>query len=262
MKIIVKYAAKYFLVFFLLFPCHASAKTQTLVATHKYQMGDNDSRNDARRMCFLEAKRKVIEKAGTYIKTYTQVKNYQLTKDEIEVYSAALLKVETVKENWKLSGATMAVEITVKAEVDTSYIEKQLSLIKKDKSVQTKIKNQQFQIKDLERKVIQLQKSLGTVDATKAAVLRKDRNVTFKRIDTLEAKKIEIQTRIKKRSRDAKMYVEMGMTKKDVINLLGKPDGKSIPGERFDTFLYGLTRLYFSPDGVVIDIYTMFDKKK
>ena len=247
MKIIEKYAVKYFVVFFLLFPCLASAKTETIVATHKYQMGDNDSRNDARRMCFLEAKRKVIEKAGTYIESYTQVKNYQLTKDEIEVYSAALLKVETIKENWKLSGATMAVEITVKAEVDTSYIEKQLSLIKKDKSVQTKIKNQQFQIKDLELKVIQLQKSLGSVDATKASELRKERNVTFKRIDSLEAKKIEIQKRIQTKSRDACKYVEKGMTKNDIKSLIGSPDGDAYG----QIWYYGNINIYFNPGDLV-----------
>ena len=255
MKIIVKYAAKYFVVSFLLFPCLASAKTETLVATHKYQMGDNDSRNDARRMCFLEAKRKVIEKAGTYIKTYTQVKNYQLTKDEIEVYSAALLKVETVKEDWKLSGATMAVEITVKAAVDTSYIEKQLSLIKKDKSVQTKIKNQQFQIKDLERKVIQLQKSLGTVDATKAAELRKDRNVTFKQIDSLQAKKIAILEKVKAKSRDACKLISKGMTKVDVLSLLNKPDGDDnnygIRSEFSREWYYGTITVRYNYGGIV-----------
>ena len=250
MKIVVKYAAKYFVVFFLLFPYLANAKTETLVATHKYQMGDNDSRNDARRMCFLEAKRKVIEKAGTYIKTYTQVKNYQLTKDEIEVYSAALLKVETVKEDWKLSGASMAVEITVKAEVDTSYMEKQLSLIKKDKSVQTKIKNQQFQIKDLERKVIQLQKSLGSVDATKASELRKERNVTFKQIDLLQEKKIEIRKRIQTRSRDACKHVETGMTKSDIRSLIGKAD----TANRY-AWYYGKTKIDFNLGQMVESVY-------
>ena len=52
------------LVFVLLLPAKAFAKTEVIYATHKSVMGDNDSKNDVRRMCFLEAKRKVLERAG------------------------------------------------------------------------------------------------------------------------------------------------------------------------------------------------------
>lgn len=77
-------------------PLTISAEIETISATHKYVMGDNDSKNDARRMCFMEAKRKVLEKAGSYIESNTTVKNYQLAKDEIIAYSAALLKFASV----------------------------------------------------------------------------------------------------------------------------------------------------------------------
>ena len=48
----------------LIFPIVALAATKTITVTHTYVMGDNDSRNDARRICFLEAKRKVLEQAN------------------------------------------------------------------------------------------------------------------------------------------------------------------------------------------------------
>ncbi len=105
-------------------------------------MGDNDSKNDARHMCFIEAKRKVLEKAGTFIESRTEIKKYRLSQDEIYAYSAVLLKIETVKEDWKFIGENMAIIISVKADVDTSYIDKQLTKIKTDTSVQEKIKDQ------------------------------------------------------------------------------------------------------------------------
>ena len=192
-------------------------------ATHKYIMGDNDSKNDARRMCFLEAKRKAIEKAGTYIESLTEVKDARLTKDEVRAYSSALLKVETVKENWKLVGDNMAVILKVKADVDTSHILKELSKIKGDSSVQVKIMAQQMRLKDLESKVVVLQKQLGRVDAPKAATLRKDRNVVFRQIDELEAKKIAILSKIESKTRDAIKLVERGMTREEVKSLVGEP---------------------------------------
>ena len=166
----------------ILIPSISHAKTEIIFADHKYVMGDNDSKNDARRMCFLEVKRKVLEKAGTYIDSHTQAKNYQLTKDEINSYAAALLKVETVKEEWKFVGENMAIFMTVKAEVDSSYIEKQLAKIKEDVSVQKKIKEQQSQLDELERRFLDLQKQLEKADSSKTLILRKESDEVFQEI--------------------------------------------------------------------------------
>ena len=59
------------IVLLLLIPSLSIAETKTIYASHEYIMGDNDSKNDARHMCFLEAKRKALEKAGTYISSHT-----------------------------------------------------------------------------------------------------------------------------------------------------------------------------------------------
>jgi len=45
----------------LIVPTGAFAEVQTTTATHTYILGDNDSRNDARQLCILQAKRKVLE---------------------------------------------------------------------------------------------------------------------------------------------------------------------------------------------------------
>jgi hypothetical protein len=82
----------------LVLPTAAFAATKTITVTHTYAMGDNDSRNDARRLCFLEAKRKVLEQAGTFIQSSSEVINFQLTKDQMPSYSAAIVSVETVNE--------------------------------------------------------------------------------------------------------------------------------------------------------------------
>ena len=90
------------------------AATQTITATHTYVMGDNDSRNDARRLCFLEAKRKVLEQAGTFIQSSSEVKNFELTKDQITSYSAAILSVETIQESYDSRNGQNTLTLTVK----------------------------------------------------------------------------------------------------------------------------------------------------
>ena len=96
-----------------------------------------------------------------------------------------------------------------------------------------------------------LQKQLANVDAIKAAPLRKDRNILFKQISELEAKKIEIVERVQKRSRDAKKYITQGMTQHDVRSLLGKPDGVDV----FGHWYYGKTCVHFNTAGIVTGVY-------
>lgn len=206
-----------------LIPCISHAKIETIFANHVYLMGDNDSKNDARRICFIEAKRKVIEKAGTYIESYTQVNNFQLTKDEISTYSAALLKVETVTEEWKFVGQNMAIDISVKAEVDTGEIQDQLSKINRDKNIQYKIKEQQKQLEDLERKFLNLQNKLSSADSSEALVLRKEKNIVFKEIESIQAKKIQITLQINTTTKNVIDFIELGMTPSEVESLVGKP---------------------------------------
>ena len=237
----------------ILIPGISHAKTETIFADHKSVMGDNDSKNDARRMCFLEAKRKVLEKAGTYIESHTQAKNYKLTKDEINSYASALLKVETVKEEWKFVGENMAVFMTVKADVDTGYVEKQLAEIKKDASVQKKIKDQQAQIQELERRFFDLQKQLGAADSSKALPLRKERKEVFKEIDDIETRHKNVIGNLelpKRKAASVKLakrilaYVETNMTPEEVKYILGEPDTESEY-----KLEYGDFNIHFTNDG-------------
>ena len=207
----------------------------TITAEHKYIMGDNDSKNDARRMAFLEAKRRVLEKSGSFIETLTEVRNYQLSKDEIKSYSAALLKIETTKEKWSFVGENMAITVFVKALIDTSFIEKQFKKIKGSSVTQKKIKDQQDQLSKLEKIVVKLQKELGSKDTPEVAVLRKERNVVFKQIDALQAKKIAIMEKINILSKNIDL-IEIGMTLGEVKSLLGKPRSNRFTGYNYGRY--------------------------
>ena len=119
------------------------AKSDTITATFKYTLGDNDTRNDAKRIAFMEAKRRLSEQAGVFIESETTVVNSQLSRDEIKSYTAALLKVVVEKEEFQIAGENQSVIVTVKADIDTEEMARTLSEIRKDLTLQKKIKEQQ-----------------------------------------------------------------------------------------------------------------------
>ena len=248
-------AISVFSIILLCFASIANAEIKTITATHTYKMGDNDSRNEARRICFLEAKRSVLEKAGTYIESRTEIKNYKLSKDEVSAYSAALLSVETVNEKWE----DMSITMNVKATVDTDYIGKQIAKIKKDTSVQNEIKGQQERILELEKAVASMQKKLKSANVTDAEPLKKERNVVVKQIDTLEAKKIEIIEKIHTKTLNARKLITRGMSTNDVRSLLGPPDGTENKwfahlSAFVNVWHYGTTKVIFNPANIVDSI--------
>jgi hypothetical protein len=60
-----------------LLPTPSIAKTEVVYASYKYVMGDNDTKNDAKRLCFLEAKRRCLEKVGSYVESLSEVQDYK-----------------------------------------------------------------------------------------------------------------------------------------------------------------------------------------
>ena len=79
-------------------PCGAArpgrAAVQEIQATGRYHLGDNDTRIDGHRLALMDAKRNALEKAGTYVESITEVKDFQLTRDDIRTYTAGIIAVE------------------------------------------------------------------------------------------------------------------------------------------------------------------------
>ena len=209
--------------FFVLTALPVEAATQTITATHTYVMGDNDSRNDARQLCFLVAKRKVLEQAGSFIQSSSEVRNFDLTKDQITSYSAAVLSVEIVKEDYGFTNGHNSLTLTVKADVDVADVQKRLAAIVADKGLQGKIEGQQQQIKQLEQQVQALNSRLSVAPVSSTGELRKERNIVFGNIEELENKKLAAMQAITEKTELIRRYIVPRMTAKEVQGILGSP---------------------------------------
>src|SRR3989344_4663107 len=79
---------------FLFFPSFGFAETKEIISEGTYNMGDGETPGVAESRALLQAKRIALEQAGTYVESYTKVKNLQLTEDEIKVLSSGIMEVE------------------------------------------------------------------------------------------------------------------------------------------------------------------------
>ncbi|MFH2013228.1 MAG: DUF4384 domain-containing protein [Pseudomonadota bacterium] len=108
------------IIFMLLMPINIYAAQSTITESEGYAcMGDDKSRKETEQAAMTDAKKRAIEFMSTYIKTESQVKNFQLEKDLVSAYSNATVKViQEIEKNWyKDAAAGDCYKIKIKAEV-------------------------------------------------------------------------------------------------------------------------------------------------
>jgi hypothetical protein len=228
-------------------PTGAFAEVQTITATHTYILGDNDSRNDARHLCFLQAKQKVLEQAESFIQSHSVINSFELTKDQMTSYSAAVLSVELVKEDLDLSDGQYTLTLTVKADVDVEQVNALLAAIVADKNLADRVAQQQQQIRGLEEQVQSLNSHLSIATSGAASKLRKERTVVFENTAGLDRMQLVATQRISREKETIQQKTEMilkyvlhDMTPQEVLSLVGEPVKKWL----FSSSGFGLNWYY------------------
>ncbi|MFH1148007.1 MAG: hypothetical protein V1736_09925 [Pseudomonadota bacterium] len=134
-------------------PLQVFGAPREVQAAGRYAMGDSDSKQDAKRMALLEAKRMALEECGTYLESDSEVKNFQLTKDEISSLAAGIISVQVLDEKWEVKDENMVVTICIKAAIDTSGMEKKIASLRENKEGIDETNELKKQLADLQRQV-------------------------------------------------------------------------------------------------------------
>jgi tetratricopeptide (TPR) repeat protein len=145
------------------------AEPSVIVSEGKYVMGDLDSRKDAKALALIEAKRLALEQAGTYIQSSSEVKDFQLSRDQVNTLASGIMSVEVLKEDWKLSGENMVVTMQIRATIDTSHIKDRITRINESENTES-FKEIQNQMAALQKELAELktQRQNETVKGAKA----------------------------------------------------------------------------------------------
>lgn len=100
MKRAVKMFTYLLFIFALSTPSFTLAANKTFIKEYTYQASEDDSRNSSRVIALREVKRLLLEELGTYLESKTEVKNFQLTRDQITTLTAGIVQTEIIEEKW------------------------------------------------------------------------------------------------------------------------------------------------------------------
>jgi len=154
------------------------AETKTIVAEAIYSMGDGETPSSAEAMVLQKAKQLALEEAGTYVESYTHVRNLDLTIDEIKTIAGGVMKTEIVEQSRTLEGSGTRFYIKIRALVTTDKIEdlarrKQLGpLTAENKRLQGDVAKLTRNLEDFKRQILQ-----SKTDSEREVILGKIREV-------------------------------------------------------------------------------------
>jgi hypothetical protein len=106
------------------------AETKTIVSEATYSMGDGETPSFAEAMVLQKAKQRALEEAGTYVESYTKVRNLDLTSEEIETIAGGVIQVEVLEKKRSAVGESFQFFIKIKATVTTDRMEELARRIK------------------------------------------------------------------------------------------------------------------------------------
>lgn len=154
------------------------AETKTIVSEATYSMGDGETPSFAEAMVLQKAKQRALEEAGTYVESYTHVRNLDLTIDEIKTIAGGVMKTEIVEQNRALEGSGTRFYIKIRALVTTDKIEdlarrKQLGpLAAENKRLQDDVAKLTRDLEDFKQQILQ-----SKTESEREVVLEKIRGV-------------------------------------------------------------------------------------
>jgi len=163
----------------------AAGSEELIEASGQYILGDNDSKLDGRRLALQEAKRNALEKAGTYIESFTEVKNFQLTQDQMRSYAAGILELKEAGEKWDKVGDNLAVTLTVKVKVDKEAVAKQIAAIRKNSETSQALEEAGRKIHEYEQRIAEMNQQLKMAKGPTTDAAKESRSKALTKIDAV-----------------------------------------------------------------------------
>jgi len=158
------------IVAFFLFASFSSAfaEMKTFIKEYTYQAGEIDSKISCRIIALEQVKRLLLEEIGIYLESQTEVKNFRLTKDEITVLTAGIVRAEIIEEKW--DGNTLKYWLKAKITADPSSVVTSIDSLRKDRQKMRELEIIRGRSNNLTTEIEQLGKELAVSNPDPAKV--------------------------------------------------------------------------------------------
>ncbi len=115
-------------------PSPPSADRRTVTASGEHRMSDHDTRTDAVRLAIEAAKKDALEQVATYLESVTEVRNMDVTRDDIRSFTAGIVKIVNQSITPRLEGGAMVIRADLTAEIDPHEVAQAIAALRENDS--------------------------------------------------------------------------------------------------------------------------------
>ena len=160
----------------------AMASDVTYQRDYSYQASESDSKISCRTIALEQVKRLLLEELGSYLVSHTEVKDYQISRDQVIAITAGIVRTEVLKEKWDGNTYYIIAKITT----DPSKVAKAVDELRKDKQSLSELEEIKKRTEELFMGLEKLREELKLSKGAERTQERKDYNVAVKKLDAVD----------------------------------------------------------------------------
>jgi hypothetical protein len=171
-------------------PKSPSLALRVVTATGEYRMGDHDTRIDATRMAIEAAKREALEQVATYLESVTEVKNLDVTRDEIRTYTAGIVTVLNQQTSTRLEDDGVVIRVDLTAQVDQEEVILAINALRENESAAWELASLRTETEQLRQRLDAANQALATAntaESVQALTLQRQQLLNQMQADALVA---------------------------------------------------------------------------
>jgi len=137
---------------------------RVVTSTGEYRMGDHDTRIDATRMAIEDAERQALEQVATYLESVTEVRNLDVTRDEIRTYTAGIVMVLNQQTSTRLEDGAIVIHVDLTAQVDEHEVVQAIASLRENESAKQELLSLRAGIDQLREQLDAANQALATAN--------------------------------------------------------------------------------------------------
>lgn len=149
--------------------CFATVGEATVkIFEHKVDQpfSGSQSPDDAYMAAMTRAKFEVLERAGTYLESLSEVENAILTRDEVTALAGGVLNTEVVQKQNYANDKTFGILLTTRIEVNSDFLKQRMDKLLQDRTLLQKYNEIQQREHELLEKIKQLEEANRSMSTT------------------------------------------------------------------------------------------------
>jgi tetratricopeptide (TPR) repeat protein len=160
----------------------AMASDMTYQRDYSYQASESDSKISCRTLALEQVKRLLLEELGSYLVSHTEVKDFQISRDQVIAITAGIVRTEVLKEKWDGNTYYIIAKITT----DPSQVAKAIDELRKDKQGLSELEEVKKRTEELLIGLEKLREELKLSKGGQQTQEKKDYKAAVKKLDAVD----------------------------------------------------------------------------